>query len=181
MGCNGAVGDVGRKKGVRNRLPRGYRWGVQWASRKGKRGRAKGGMIMGVKKDLMEEGKGIHVETENIILGDIKQGKERWRIIGVYVDEGIKVMVKKVENWMGRAGESHKTLLGGDFNARIGRVGGGYEGESGERKAKDERINGEGRKLIEWVEGNGWGIFNGCMKGDEEGEFTFTGGGEGTR
>jgi len=99
-------------EGVRNRLPRGYRWGVQWASRKGKRGRAKGGMMMGVKKDLMEERKGIHVETENIILGDIKQGKERWRIIGVYVDEGIEVMAKKVENWTGRAGESHKTLLG---------------------------------------------------------------------
>jgi len=26
------------------------------------------------------------------------------------------------------------------------------------------------------VEENGWSIFNGCMKGDEEGEFTFTGG-----
>jgi len=30
-------------------------------------------------------------------------------------------------------------------------------------------------KFIEWVEKNGWGIFNGCMKGDEEEEFTFTG------
>jgi len=100
MGCNGVVGGcwstwVDRRgwERVRNGLPRGYKWGVQWASRKGKRGRAKGDMIM-VRKDLMEEGKGIHVETENIIIGDIKQGKERWRIIGVYVDEGIEIVAR---------------------------------------------------------------------------------------
>jgi len=38
-----------------------------------------------------------------------------------------------------------------------------------------ETINGEGKKLLEWVQENGWGIFNGCMKGDEEGELIFTG------
>jgi len=36
--------------------------------------------------------------------------------------------------------------------------------------------NGEGKKLIDWVEENGWGVFNGGMKGDVEGEYTFTGG-----
>lgn len=50
------------------------------------------------------------------------------------------------------------------------------EGMERERKAKDGIINGEGKKLLEWVEENGWGIFNGCIKGDEEGEYTFTGG-----
>lgn len=44
------------------------------------------------------------------------------------------------------------------------------------RKSKDEKVNGEGRKLIEFVEENGWGIFNGCIRGDEEGEFSFIGG-----
>lgn len=29
--------------------------------------------------------------------------------------------------------------------------------------------------MIEFVEENGWSIFNGDMKGDEEGEYTFTG------
>jgi len=27
---------------VKNKLPKGYRWGVQWATRSGRRGRAKG-------------------------------------------------------------------------------------------------------------------------------------------
>jgi len=119
------------------------------------------------------------VGTEGVIIGDIKIEKERWRVIGVYVDEGIEVMSKKVERWIDRTRGNRKTLLVRDFNARVGREGGGFEEEDGEkreRKAKDETVNGEGKKLIEWVEENGWGVFNGSMKGDEEGEFTFTGG-----
>lgn len=29
---------------------------------------------------------------------------------------------------------------------------------------------------MRWLEGKGWGILNGCTNGDEEGEYTFTGG-----
>jgi len=70
-------------------------------------------------------------------------------------------------------------VIGGDFNARVGGEGGGYEGEEGEsreRKTKDRVVNAEGRKLVNWIEENGWSIFNGSMRGDEEGEYTFTGG-----
>lgn len=42
--------------------------------------------------------------------------------------------------------------------------------------SKDGKINGEGRQLINLMEENGCGILNGCIKGDEEGEYTFTGG-----
>lgn len=47
--------------------------------------------------------------------------------------------------------------MGGDFNARTGREGGGVviveeeEGKGGEREkrqSKDRKINGEGRKLV---------------------------------
>lgn len=41
-------------------------------------------------------------------------------------------------------------------------------------KRSDVRINGEGRKLIKFVKENGWGILNGCTRGDEEGEYSFT-------
>jgi len=44
------------------------------------------------------------------------------------------------------------------------------------RMTKDEITNTEGRKLVNWMGENGLSIFNGSMKGDEEGEFTFTGG-----
>ena len=67
----------------------------------------------------------------------------------------------------------------GDFNARTGEEGGmvmeGEEVGSG-RKSKDKKINREGKELVRWVE-EGWIILNGCTEGDEEGEWTYTGGG----
>lgn len=53
----------------------------------------------------------------------------------------------------------------------------GMEGiGNGERQSKDEKMNGEGRKLVAFVEEKEWSLFNGNIKGDENGEFTFTGG-----
>lgn len=37
-------------------------------------------------------------------------------------------------------------------------------------------MNGEGRKLLKAIEGNGWIILNGSVRGNEEDEFTYTGG-----
>lgn len=34
--------------------------------------------------------------------------------------------------------------------------------------------------LVRFLKERGWGILNGCMDGDEEGEYTFTGGKENT-
>lgn len=68
-----------------------------------------------------------------------------------------------------------------DFNARTGKKGGGIEGEEEtkmeeeKRRSKDEKINREGKRLVEFVEGMGWGIFNENIRGDKEGEYTFTG------
>lgn len=39
-------------------------------------------------------------------------------------------------------------------------------------------MNKEDRRLIEFIEEGGWMVFNGKVRGDEEGEFTFTGGKE---
>lgn len=37
-------------------------------------------------------------------------------------------------------------------------------------------MNREGKKLIEFVKETEWSIFNGNTRGDEKGEYTFTGG-----
>lgn len=86
----------------------------------------------------------------------------------------------KMEQWMER--REVKTLVG-----KILMQGQEIKGESdgkerdeekerGSRKLRNEKVNGEGRKLIEFVEENGWNIFNGDMKKDEEGEYTYMGG-----
>ena len=57
-------------------------------------------------------------------------------------------------------------VIGGDFNARTGREGGGYGGgeEEGEEsrvessRSKDSEVNGEGRRLCRFLEERGWGF-----------------------
>jgi len=162
---------------VKGRLPKGYKWGVQGARREGKRGRATGRMIMGIREELVDGEIKIEEGIEGTMMSEIRVGKERWRIIGVYISEGIENMTRKIERWTDKGEKNRKLMIGGDFNARVGEEGGGFEGEDGEnrgRKAKDGVTNTEGRRLLYWVEENGWSMFNGCMKGDKEGEFTFT-------
>lgn len=49
------------------------------------------------------------------------------------------------------------------------------EGFEQVRRSKDYNVNKEGRKLCDFVEEQGWTI-NGNIRGDEEGEWTYTGG-----
>lgn len=76
------------------------------------------------------------------------------------------------------------TIVGGDFNARTGMEVAGIEEMAGKeeerkegcrRRSKDKRIDKERRKLISFIEEKGWEIYNGNMKEDEEGEYTFIG------
>lgn len=56
----------------------------------------------------------------------------------------------------------------------------GEEGEEreGSRSSKDRKMNdGEGRKLCRFLGEQGWSILNGDTRRDEEGEWTYTGGG----
>jgi len=69
----------------------------------------------------------------------------------------------------------------GDFNARIGKGGKRIEGEEDEelwRNSKDEKVNNEGRELLDLVEDREWDIANENMRGDENGELTYIGGRE---
>lgn len=50
---------------------------------------------------------------------------------------------------------------------------GGREKE--ERNSKDSKINSEGRRLCNFIKERGWSILNGNIRGDEEGEWTYTG------
>jgi hypothetical protein len=51
----------------------------------------------------------------------------------------------------------------------------GREKGDGKRKTKDKVENAKGKRLIEWIEENGWEVLNGNKRGDEEGELTYVG------
>jgi hypothetical protein len=70
-----------------------------------------------------------------------------------------------------------RTLLGGDFNRRIGERGAAKlgRGEGEGKKSKSKVKNAEGKKPMEWIEENGWEVLNGIKQGEEEGEWTYTG------
>lgn len=60
---------------VKGKLPKGYKWGVQWAKRVSRKERAMGGMIMGIRRKLWNKGEGIDVSKEGLIVGRIKEGR----------------------------------------------------------------------------------------------------------
>jgi len=71
---------------IRDRLPDGYDWRIQEARRKSKKGKAIGGMVLGIRKDLIVRD-GEEVERmEWIMVGKVKSKKGILRVVGVYVN-----------------------------------------------------------------------------------------------
>lgn len=84
---------------VKNKLPKEYGWVVQWAIRRSKKGRVKGGMRMGIRKELMIEKMEKLPEEEERIVGGVKMEGEKWRIVGVYVNGDIEKKVRGFDEW----------------------------------------------------------------------------------
>lgn len=133
----------------------------------------------------VEEMVTVEAKGKGIIVGRVKVGEERWRIVGVYVGRrGIGETLQELDEWIGGEGDSEKTIIGGDFNARTGTEGGGIMGEEeegreeeGGRMFKDVMVNREGRLLMDFLEEREWMIFNDAIRGNEEGNLYLREGG----
>lgn len=129
----------------------------------------------------MEEGIGIERDRDGLIAKRVRRETKRWRIVGVYAKkvrfEGI---LGDLERWADEREEGIRTIVGGDFNARTGRKGESREGKwdwdkEGGRE-EDRRTKNFTRKKRYWIKfvEKGWEIFNGNIRGDEEGEYTYS-------
>lgn len=149
------------------------------ATKEKKKGRAKGGILIGIKKvwitdtdyKITKIEEGLIVTEFATRLGKVKV----WSVYNVGKIEEYWSIWEKLDYT-----EEGIMIIGGDFNIRIGN-----EGKWGEavdhdkvenrRPSKDKVIGNGGRKMIEFISNKGWSIANGNYEGDSEGEYTFIG------
>jgi hypothetical protein len=75
----------------------------------------------------------------------------------------MKTIRRRVEDAI-KENREDRILLWGDFNGRIRERGArNWEEEKSDekRKSKDKVENAKGKRLMEWIEGNGWEILQG--------------------
>jgi len=101
-------------EGIKRKLPKGYMWGTKWARRECRKGRAKGGMVMGIRKELIEKGERIETEREGVISGKVRVGKQIWKVIGVYIERSIEGVRQELEDAT-EEGDAGTLTIGGRF------------------------------------------------------------------
>jgi hypothetical protein len=112
-------------------------------------------------------------EEEGGMEKNVQIGNEWWTIMTIYSKEMKTTIIIGVEDAM-KENREECMLFGGDFNGRIaGKGARNWEEvrEDGKRKSKDKVENAEGKRLMEWIEKNGWEVLNGNKQGDEEGKW----------
>jgi len=160
----------------KDRVPGSHIWECVPAEKRKLRGRARGGFIIGKKKDWRTNRCILITEKrEGMLRSEIEVDREQISIISVYGEQGGKNLVESLDLMVGERGEEN-VIIGGDCNVRIGNLSKAGGAEGGElRHSKDTGISNEGRRLVDWTNKMGWEILNGCTEGDWEGEFTYIG------
>lgn len=98
------------------------------ATRRNRKGRAMGGMLVGIRVDIRIMEKRIDVE-EGMMEVVVEWGREKWRIIGVYVNGDIERKLMNIKERIENDNKRIKIMVGEDFNARIRRLSGSFKRE----------------------------------------------------
>lgn len=141
---------------IKNRLPDTHKWECSSANRVKKKGRAKGGFVIGVRKDWCKQGIKLLLKEEGLITTEIEEGEKTLRIFSVYNNEEKWESIKeKIDNIMEEKFYEN-VIIGGDFNMRTSQLGGINIEEGGkERRSKDIISNKGGRLFVEWIQDKG--------------------------
>lgn len=160
-------------KKIKNKLSSKYKWFCIEATKENEKGRAKGGIIMAVSKEIKNVK--IKIMNKGVIDASLVYNKKKWRIITLY-SQNIKEILEDIMREV-KEEEEEFLMIGGDFNARTGNEGGpiGTEEKKEEegRRSKDKVINKEGREMINKIGERGWIILNESY--EKEGEWTYIG------
>ncbi|XP_058810337.1 uncharacterized protein LOC131675385 [Phymastichus coffea] len=163
---------------VKTILPHEFEWEIIEARRKCKEGRASGGFVIGVRKDLIGSGHTRTIEIEEgLVKTEIISAEESFTFWSVYNSKNTEKIMEKLEEI--EVNEEGKIIIGGDFNIRIGEKGRHIVLSGKEdyiyRKSKDKKCSNNWEKIVDLCEGKGWKILNGNTQGDRDGEFTYIG------
>lgn len=160
----------GAWKRIGKKVSKRFEWNCIPAIKENIKGRAKGGIITAINKNMKER----IVKELNKGAMEIKftHNKNRWRIVTIYsqdMKETMEKLKKEIE-------EDKKgfLIIGRDFNARTGE-GGPIEtrqkNENVGRKSKDKIINREGKIMLNKINERGWIILNSSY--EKEGNWTY--------
>ena len=160
-------------KRLKEKMSKTFVWKNIAAEKEEKKGRAKGGMLIALRRNLKEiKVKEISKRTVEI---EISHNRARWKIFVIYCQKMEETLGELEENI--KEEEEGYIMIGGDYNARTSKEGGpivhGVEKGKEARKSKDNIINKEGKVLLEMIRERGWMIMNGS--GEEEGGWTYIG------
>lgn len=113
-------------------------------------------MLIGIKKNITIEEEREEKKEGRIVCRERVGGKIQ-RIMGTYINGDMDRQLEGLMGWIEKGKEEIKTLIGGDFNARIGEKGGWMREKELERaekgrRSKDRKMNGDERKLIKCIE-----------------------------
>ena len=149
---------------------------LRWifATQTASRGRAKGGLLIGIKKRFS----GIwNFETFDDITY-MKHSASSFLILPVYISPcDWRNTFAKYNDFVMNF-DLHNILLLGDFNARIGQLDNTITEFDGfdSRRSKDKILNANGHQFLSFCDDFNFIILNGRGFGDQMGEFTFCGG-----
>jgi len=170
------VDDKGWEK-LKGWLPSSHAWKYKEAKKEKRKGRAKGGMLIGKRKgwgeNIDEEGE---EEKENVVKTVFSKGKEKWVVITIYNGGEWKDLEKNLQEVSEGIEQTEESIviIGGDFNIRTGELGCSTEGRE-DRKSRDKTIGNGGRNLMWWMQEKGWHVMNGTTNGEWRGEYTYIG------
>lgn len=144
-------------------------------------GRASGGCLYGVSKNLTKLGLSHTFKRENFVdTIELKIKDEVVSIIPLYINGTHWVdEFSLIKSYLTERDQVTPIIIG-DLNARIGNleqiVEDMYKSQcvlSDKRTSKDSIINSKGRKLMEFCNSNGLVVLNGMSRSDSDGSFTY--------
>lgn len=155
------------------------------ATRESAYGRAIGGSLLGVKKELCKLGISYsYITVEQFTAINVKINSLCFNIIPLYMrsakwDEDFARI-----NTLFNENDLKNPIVIGDLNVRIGSLQNNVNDifntnaniVNEERRSKDKVVNARGRNFINFCCENGMVVTNGMMNGDADGEFTFISG-----